>query len=56
VEAPVLPVRLLRSRLARSRFLTGGTGMLVLRVGFLWLVGYTFFVFHGLSLHLTPWS
>jgi len=30
--------------------------MLVLRVGFLWLVGYTFFVFHGLSLHLTPWS
>lgn len=25
-------------------------------MGFLWLVGYTFFVFHGLSFHLTPWS
>ncbi len=30
--------------------------MLALRVAFLWLVGYTFFVFHGLSFHLTPWS
>jgi len=30
--------------------------MLALRVGFLWLVGYIFFVFHGLSFHLTPWS
>jgi CHASE2 domain-containing sensor protein len=27
-----------------------------LRVTFLWLVGYAFFVFHGLSFHLTPWS
>ena len=28
----------------------------MLQVAFLWLVGYTFFVFHGLSFHLTPWS
>lgn len=27
-----------------------------LQVAFLWLVGYAFFVFHGLSFHLTPWS
>lgn len=30
--------------------------MLALRVGFLWGLGYVFFVFHGLSFHLTPWS
>jgi hypothetical protein len=30
--------------------------MLALRVGLLWLAGYAFFVFHGLSFHLTPWS
>lgn len=26
------------------------------RVVLLWIVGYVFFVFHGLSFHLTPWS
>jgi CHASE2 domain-containing sensor protein len=30
--------------------------MLVLRVALLWTIGYVFFVFHGLSFHLTPWS
>lgn len=30
--------------------------MLVLRVAVLWTIGYVFFVFHGLSFHLTPWS
>src|SRR5207302_645838 len=30
--------------------------LLALRGGFLWLVGYTFFVFHGVSFPLTPWS
>ncbi len=29
---------------------------LVLRVALLWCVGWFFFVFHGLSFHLTPWS
>jgi len=30
--------------------------MLAIRVVLLWIVGYAFFVFHGLSFHLTPWS
>src|SRR5688572_7740290 len=30
--------------------------MVVLRVALLWMIGYVFFVFHGLSFHLTPWS
>src|SRR5712691_7152111 len=29
---------------------------LALRVALLWIVGCAFFVFHGLSFHLTPWS
>ena len=30
--------------------------ILAIRVVLLWIVGYGFFVFHGLSFHLTPWS
>jgi CHASE2 domain-containing sensor protein len=51
-----LLVRHLRARLARITLLGSGLGLLALRIGFLWLVGYVFFVFHGLSFHLTPWS
>src|SRR5262245_28769629 len=36
--------------------LSSGFAMLALRVGVLWLIGYAFFVFHGLSFHLPPWS
>jgi hypothetical protein len=56
VGGVVLFVRFLRADLARSAFITSGLGMLALRVGFLWVIGYAFFVFHGLSFHLTPWS
>jgi CHASE2 domain-containing sensor protein len=27
-----------------------------LRIVALWMIGYTFFIFHGISSHLTPWS
>ena len=30
--------------------------MVTLQVALLWTIGYAFFVFHGLSFHLTPWS
>lgn len=39
-----------------SRLLSHVPAALVVRVGFLWLIGWFFFVFHGLSFHLTPWS
>ena len=38
------------------RFLSDRRTAFWLRVTFLWLVGYAFFVFHGLSFQLTPWS
>lgn len=30
--------------------------MVAFRIALLWTIGYVFFIFHGLSFHLTPWS
>lgn len=45
-----------RSRIVAPVWLQRRTAIDALRMVVLWLVGYAFFVFHGLSFHLTPWS
>lgn len=40
----------------RTRALLRAPAAIVVRVALLWCIGWFFFVFHGLSFHLTPWS